>query len=330
MIKHNKAYLLLLFVFFLASCGNESTDPTGSITASSQTFIVLNNPNSNLFIGTVSATSSSNEALTFTIASQTVTGAMSINTSNGRLAVANAGVFDYDVNPTMSAVVTVTSGSITKDVNVFINVDPLDAFDISAIEYFKDVALGFEFGSASQITRKWKSTVKIFVDGDFSTDLETELTRIVTELNSLFSDGFSIEIVSDVADSNYFLFFGTGEDYAALYPTQTNLVGSNFGLFSIFWNGSSELDRAHMYVDTERANLAAQKHLLREELTQSLGLARDSEEYPTSIFQALWTTTNEYAEIDKVLIRMLYSSEMVIGLTESNVEPVLRQILEND
>lgn len=330
MIKQYKVYLFWFFVLFLASCGDESPEPTNSITANSQSFVVLNNPNPNIIIGTVIATSSSNQPLTYSIESETVTGALSIGTNNGRLSVANASAFNYDLNPAMSAVIRVSSGSISKDVNVFINMDQLDAFDISAIEYFKDVALGFEFGNASQITRKWKSDVKIFVDGDFSSDLETELNRIVTELNGLFSDGFSIEIVQDVSESNHFIFFGTGEDYAALYPSQANFVTNNFGLFSIYWNNLSELNRAHMYVDTERANLAAQKHLLREELTQSLGLARDSEEYPTSIFQARWTTTNEFAEIDKALIRMLYSSEMVIGLDASNVEPFLRQILEND
>ena len=31
----------------------------------------------------------------------------------------------------------------------------LDEYDLEVISYFKEIALGFEFGSASKITRKW-------------------------------------------------------------------------------------------------------------------------------------------------------------------------------
>jgi len=82
-----------------------------------------------------------------------------------------------------------------------------------------------------------------------------------------------------------------------------------------------------MYVDIDRANLTEQKHLLREELTQSLGLANDSQIYMGSIFQSIWTTTTKYALIDKDLIRLLYHSDMSVGLNENQVDGVLREIL---
>ena len=82
-----------------------------------------------------------------------------------------------------------------------------------------------------------------------------------------------------------------------------------------------------MYVDIERADLPAQKHLLREELTQSLGLARDSSWYLESIFQSEWTTTNSYSDIDKELIRLLYHPRMRQGLDAERVDGVLTDIL---
>tara|TARA_B100001093_G_scaffold520464_1_gene616279 strand:+ start:7859 stop:8116 length:258 start_codon:yes stop_codon:yes gene_type:complete len=85
-----------------------------------------------------------------------------------------------------------------------------------------------------------------------------------------------------------------------------------------------------MYVDINRANLAEQKHLLREELTQSLGLARDSQKYPESIFQSAWTTTTKYTSIDSDLIRLLYHPDMRIGLTKDQVDVVLKEILYNE
>ena len=64
-----------------------------------------------------------------------------------------------------------------------------------------------------------------------------------------------------------------------------------------------------MYVDLFRnSDVESYKHLLREELTQSLGLFNDSWDYPESIFYQCWTTTTEYAPIDRELIDMLYNN----------------------
>ena len=83
-----------------------------------------------------------------------------------------------------------------------------------------------------------------------------------------------------------------------------------------------------MYVDINRASLLEQKHLLREELTQSLGLARDSELYSESIFQQSFSTkTTEYAPIDRDLVRLLYHPKMKVGLDRDQVDKLLREIL---
>ncbi len=208
------------------------------------------------------------------------------------------------------------------------NENGLTDYQLSVVSYFKQVALGFEFGNASKITRKWTTTMKVFVAGTPSTALRTELDRIVSEINTLVSDGFKIEIVDDVNQSNFYVFFGTGGQYANLYPDQSSLVANNWGLFSIFWDGSNALNNGHMYVDINRANDAEQKHLLREELTQSLGLARDSTRFPDSIFQSEWTRTTRYATIDKDLIKLLYHPDMEIGLNATQVEALLIRILK--
>ena len=210
------------------------------------------------------------------------------------------------------------------------NVDPkpgeLSSFQKETIEYFKEIALGFEFGSASEITRKWKDDMKIYVSGEKRPNLQDELSSIINEINTLCTDGFQLSITNDSLSSNFLVFFGSGDAYAKIYPAQTNYVGGNFGLFSVYWT-SNNLNRGHMYVDIYRADEVAQRHLLREELTQSLGLAKDSSRYPESIFQQDWTYTTQYAEIDKELIRLLYHPEMHSGLDATQVEQVLTQIL---
>lgn len=204
----------------------------------------------------------------------------------------------------------------------------LTAFNQEVVGYFKEVALGFEFGNASRITRKWgNNDMKIFVGGSPTVELENELNKIVTEINILTTDGFTAEVVTDSSASNFYVFFGSGDEYAAIFPAQKSNAESNWGLFSVFWNGNNNLIRGYMYVDIFRANATEQKHLLREELTQSLGLARDSGKYRDSIFQQNWTTTTSYSPIDKELIRLLYHPQITSGFTAQQVEVILRNIL---
>ena len=198
------------------------------------------------------------------------------------------------------------------------------------INYFQEIALGFEFGSASKITRKWTDTMRIFVGGQGSDDLLLELDQIMNEINTLATDGFFISKVPDSLSSNYYIFLGSADEYAAMYPSLSNLVKTNWGLFSIRYNGAGQLYRGYMYVDIHRADQIEQRHLLREELTQSLGLGNDSSKYTESIFQTKWTRTNAYSDIDRELIRLLYHPDMPIGLERSQVSEVLSEILINE
>jgi hypothetical protein len=213
--------------------------------------------------------------------------------------------------------------SCSEDEDISLN---LNEYDLEVISYFKDIALGFEFGSASEVTRKWCSELKIFIGGDVSTELSEELNKIVNEIENLTTDNLSIQIVNDSSLSNYYIYFGSGEKYASIFPSQENYINSNWGLFSVWWTNNC-IDRGHMYVDIFRANNTEQKHLLREEFTQSLGLAKDSNRYPFSIFQSSWTRTLTYTDLDKDLIRLLYHPKMKTGLDVIRVDEKLREIL---
>jgi hypothetical protein len=203
----------------------------------------------------------------------------------------------------------------------------LTAYDESVIVYFNEIALGFEFGGASEVTRKWKTDMKILVGGRESEELTKELEDIVGEINALATDGFSASIVTDTADANFIIFLGAGQDYAKLYPSLTNLVQSNWGLFSVSFDVDNHIYGGNMYVDIDRANSLEERHLLREELTQSLGLAKDSKRYWDSIFQENWSNTTEYSDIDKDLIRLLYHPSMKTGLDRLQCTESLGKII---
>ena len=50
---------------------------------------------------------------------------------------------------------------------------------------------------------------------------------------------------------------------------------------------------------------------------------RDSIKYPDSIFYARWTEVTEYSELDKAVIKILYSDEIEPNMTQSEAREVL-------
>ena len=209
-------------------------------------------------------------------------------------------------------------------------IEPLSLTEtqLETIAYFKEIALGFEFGGAAEITRRWETNMKIYVGGVKKPLLINELYKVIYEVNELASTGFMMSVVEDSSQSNYYLYLGSGKEYGILFPSSQSQINSNLGLFNINWDSQNNLFKGRMYVDIYKPDKYAQQHLLREELTQSLGLGKDSYKYPESIFQQNWTLTTEYAEIDNELIRLLYYPSLYSGMTDVEVEEAITKIYQ--
>ena len=218
-----------------------------------------------------------------------------------------------------------------SDSDTIVNdIDELTAEQQVAVDYFKDIALGFEFGNASDVTRKWNTDVIIYVEGEENEVLLSELDVILNDLDELIPDSeIELRLTENESESNFFVFLGPGSDYADINPSAANFVASNFGLFFVRFNSLNYITSASMYVDTERPAVLNQRHLLREELTQALGMAQDSPRFQDSIFQINYSgTATEYNRYDEAIIRMLYHPEMRTGLNEVGVDPILREIVQ--
>jgi len=93
--------------------------------------------------------------------------------------------------------------SCSKDDDVSITSDELEIYQLDLISYFKSIALGFEFGGVTEITRRWETDLNIFVGGSPSDDLLIELENIKDEINDLATTNFVINVVNDSLISNY-------------------------------------------------------------------------------------------------------------------------------
>ena len=195
--------------------------------------------------------------------------------------------------------------------------------------YFIEIAFGSEFAGGFDYARKWNSDMKVYLPDTVYDYLNEELELIINELNPLLQ-GMQITQVDNRDEANYIIYFGDRFTYVNDFePNATDYVASNWGLFYIYWD-NWVINRGSMYVDVIRTlDRDCQKHLLREELTQSLGLMNDSYRYPDSMFYQEWTCGTSYSEIDRSLIELLYDPNIRAGMSKQEVIQYLRSLQES-
>lgn len=174
----------------------------------------------------------------------------------------------------------------------------LKDFSKEELEYFYEVTFYREFRKGSVPLFYWKRDVKVRLNDEYTQADSLELVRIVRELNELI-DGIEIQIVEENPNLEiHYLKLLDFYQFPGYRPGNRGFFSIKRGLFGLFPRGYILIDKNQ----PERRN-----HLLREELTQSLGLMNDSWEYPESIFYHGWTNTTEFADNDRKLIQLLYN-----------------------
>ena len=236
--------------------------------------------------------------------------------------------------------------------------DAYSDVDIAAMNYMKEITFGFEYdGSASEITRKWMNDVYVKLhavnnDGTTTTPNASdyaELKSIVEELDSLIetinitllTGGASDECVSETHaayTSGTCWKTGTPKPNINIYITTrarwetiSNLDATGLGgQFVTTWSSANMiLYRSKGWIQ-DSLTADQRKSLIREELTQTLGLGKDSASYPTSIFyedneaeEYGWQTS--YSELDKKIIKMVYDPRNKCGMTKDQAAEALKR-----
>jgi len=80
---------------------------------------------------------------------------------------------------------------------------------------------------------------------------------------------------------------------------------------------------AKILIAIDEISQQERSHLIREELTQSLGIMNDSYSFEDSIFYQGWTDTINYLPIDRTIISLLYDPRLKSGMTQEQVRSIL-------
>jgi len=182
-----------------------------------------------------------------------------------------------------------------------------------AMEYLSEIGFGVEYGSAAPVIHKWTQDVRIEVHGSpTEADLQT-LEQVVSELNAMVGE-INLELVDEAA--NLEIYFSPESNFSGIEPTY---VPTNLGFFRVWFDEEGVIQQGRVLIASEGTSQAERTHLIREELTQSLGLFKDSWEYSDSIFYEGWTTTDKYGALDEATIRLLYQPQLEPGMNLSQV-----------
>ena len=196
---------------------------------------------------------------------------------------------------------------------------PRENYTPDQVDYFLEIALKGEFGTARSVVVKWVRDIKIKVIGSPTNEDRMTLNHVIEEINAIIG---STKLKIDEHNPNVEIYFVPESDFSKHEP---NYVPGNTGFFWAWWNDSFELFRSRIMISTD-VTTSLRAHIIREELTQILGLMNDSWTYKESIFYQGYSTTAAYAKIDKVLIDMLYREEISPGMTGRQVEEILSSL----
>lgn len=187
--------------------------------------------------------------------------------------------------------------------------------------YFLEIALGSEYGLGDFTIKRWAEDVRVEVVGYPTAEDLATLREVLAELNELV--GREVRVYPVPSDGNLRVHFIPHDDFYRYEPSGVVFFG---GFFWNWWNAAGEIVRGRVVIGSDRLTASQRKHLIREEITQVMGLMNDSEKYPESIFYQGYSETHTYAPLDRLLIRMLYSDALRPGMTLMDLDRVLPEL----
>ena len=179
-------------------------------------------------------------------------------------------------------------------------------------EYYNEICHYTEFSGKLNEPFKFKKDVYIYVVGDNKPDyLMKELYKVVDELNVLI-ESVEIYITNDRNKENALVYFGDPDEYVKYMdkPYRRKFLKSNWGAAWVTPHSynEDEIGSVDIFVNVKESTEIFARHLIREELTQSLGFPNDSYEWEDSIFYGSYSDVLEFSDLDKQIIRKHYNN----------------------
>jgi len=202
---------------------------------------------------------------------------------------------------------------ITSAIFMFVVFSCVGQVPDSILSYYNKIAFCNEFDSVKFNTpKKWKNNIVIYINTDkneirksqWNESLTREVIKVMYTINDL-SNTIKLSVTNDSTKANLFIYIGSTEHILSLQPTKFSRIFEDNAGGVVVTSTLNEITRGVIYIDYSRIhNIYCAKHLVREELTQSLGLLNDTWDYEDSIFYQGWTCTQKYSDLDIEIIKL--------------------------
>ncbi|WP_052720566.1 DUF2927 domain-containing protein [Actinoplanes rectilineatus] len=192
--------------------------------------------------------------------------------------------------------------------------------DQQTLRYFFEVALGGEYGDKFSVATMWtQPVVTVRVNGKPTAAARDCLDTVIADFNALTATT-DLKLVDEPADLE--MHFVPLSKFASI---EKNYVKGNDGFIYVYWSDSHAITEGTVLIRSTGIPERIRCHLIREELTQGMGLLRDSDRYPGSVFYGGYEPApTGYSAMDKRLIRLLYSGAIRPGDDRDTVTAAVR------
>jgi hypothetical protein len=184
----------------------------------------------------------------------------------------------------------------------------------AGLDYFYTVALGVASGDKYTVVTKWaEPEVTVRVHGGDAKSRSC-LNTVISDFNALTATS-DLKLTSSAADIE--LHITKVSKFKSIMPQYR---AGNDGFVHVQWSGLHHITSAIVLIRATGNNATDRCHLIREQLTEGMGLLGNTGKYPRSIFyNKYYPVVTRYSAIDKEVIRLLYSDAVQPGDDKKSV-----------
>ncbi|MGO3182353.1 MAG: Ig-like domain-containing protein [Aequorivita sp.] len=331
----HKTYILVLMLLAISCSTDETSDAVSNAipVMRNQQFDVLENIEKFTTIAKLEASDPDGDKLTFQLKSDID---LTVDSTTGEIKTTANSFLDYETVTTHTFNVTVSDGKggettapITLNV---LDVDdgPLTNLQKSFVDEYIYVTYNLSPNSSGgELSQKWKDEVKLFIEGNLTTNYKQMVAGYLEEFNSLITDGTTLTLVDTVDESNVHLILGPPHLIKNVWPDMFNIIeNSQYEGYAMHnWNSSNYIYKGRIWVESTR------KNIFIHELGHILGLGHASDPYcvfENSSFMCSSARASEFNTFDIEIIKALYHPNTTVGLTQIEMRVLIEEyIIEN-
>lgn len=282
-------------------------------------------------IGFVTATDSDQDEITYSIESSAD---LVIDEVTGEIITGPLLKLDFETKDSYTFMVSAFDGKTIVDKSYDLAINNVDEVTLLTDEQKEVVAyaqhLTYWKGDSNiplDFNQKWANSMKLHLTGTISEQYETTTESVLEQYNALFSSGdFNISLVQNSEDANAILFYGSKEEVEGVWPDMYDEIkDGNYHGFAMSPSENSVLVSTRIWISNPA------EALLKHELGHALGFGHSNKcEDEGSFLCSQISTDNDFLEVEKDIIRFIYSSKITAGLTEEEIEAILADIILNE